>query len=664
MHRWQVVLALAIAVSAARAQPVLVLEHVDVVPMHEEVVWRDQTIVAVDGVITAVGAAGEVAVPAGARRPEVAGAFVLPGLCDLHVHLAHERDLLLYIAHGVTTVRNMWGGPDTLALRETIAAGDRLGPSIVTTGPIMDGAGGRWPGSGVLRDAAAARRAVEAQRAAGYDAFKVYDALSADVYAAIVDQARAVGLPVVGHVPNAVGLAGVLDAGQASIEHLRGYRDAAPEDWPALAARTVQRGVWNCVTLVVDELPWSALRDLDAARQRPAVQWVAPSVRATWDPQRDVRFAGHRTMTPALWAGHRARMARLRAITKLLHDAGAGLLLGTDAPNPFVVPGASAHQELALLVDAGLSPYAALRTGTVAAAAFLGRADRQGTVAVGQVADLLLLRASPLADIAHTRDRVGVVVRGDYLAATELRDRLDRLRRADAEEPDWFATLPPLPAGERLDYVVTWNDQPIGAERFALRRAGSVPVALHAQWAMQGRAGITRVAGQCLPGRHPRLYLEVRGAGPVRAGPVRGRLRVTTDADHLRAHGVLGGNPIEAIEPAGSDVQLATGILAHAMLLAPSLADLTVGEARTIDLRTPEVEGVFELSRVLLRVERRRDSTRRLLREAVPVRVLALRLDLGGHQTRGTLTLDRQHLPVTLELVFPQGHKVFRRHQR
>lgn len=296
----------------------------------------------------------------------------------------------------------------------------------------------------MVESASEAREAVAEQAAAGYDFVKVYHTLSAGAYWAAVDEATERGLPVAGHVPNEVGLEGALAAGQASIEHLQGYDEAIEADdssyrhgwhWSKLylampadtakiaraAERTAEARVWNAPTLVQQEriAPLETMRGWLSA---PEVAWVPAEIRRRWDPAgwdpgyRERLAALGPEETAILERGRRQREALVRA----LHEAGAGLLVGTDTPNPFVVPGVSVHEELTRLVAAGLQPEDALAAATREAARFLGVLEEVGTVEAGKRADFVLLGANPLEEIGNTRRIEGVMARGTWLSRAEL----------------------------------------------------------------------------------------------------------------------------------------------------------------------------------------------------------------------------------------------------
>lgn len=447
--------ALAAVLALACASPAgdVAFVGVAVVPMDGDRVLEGRTVLVRDGVVAAVGE--EVAVPGGALRIDGRGRYLMPGLADMHVHNWYEEEHVLFLANGVTTVRNLWGAPMHVRWRREIEAGERLGPTIRTTGPIVDGAEPVWQeGAVVVTTPERAREVVADQKAAGYDAVKVYDRLSADAYAALAAAAREAGMRLEGHVPAAVGIGRALEAGQDSVEHLGGYPLANAETMAELAKRTAEAGTWSCVTLVV-----YAKRD-----PGPEMRYVPPRLRATWGP------ATVAEVPPPLreLAAMRGRAART------LHEATGRVLLGTDCGTPFIVAGWSVHEELALLVGAGLTPYEALSCGTRRAAEYLG--EPSGVVAEGKRADLLLLDANPLEDVANAARIRGVMVRGRWLPREEL-DRMLETVAASYERPkERFREFPPLPEGEAFLFDVTWNGLVVGQERFCIDAEGVLHV--------------------------------------------------------------------------------------------------------------------------------------------------------------------------------------------
>jgi len=376
----------------------------------------------------------------------------MPGLIDMHVHFRRkptdgdtaysrmpdyrERNDdtgVLFVANGVTSVRMMHGHPigDELTAR---SRGDWLGPTIYSTGPITDGNPPVHPFNRVVTQPADAAKLVAEDKAKGYIGIKVYENLSLSVYDAIVDAAATAQLDVVGHVPNEVGLAHVIAAHQASIEHADSFLYSLQRDSPSTAAwadRTwhdaLQRvdlerlttfadeirraGIWTCPTIIVGQF------DAPDYERSPEMKYVPAAFRA----------ALHEHWTPEPFEEQRAFAL---AVVRRLHERGAGLLLGSDTY--LTVPGFSALQELGLFVRAGLTPYEALQTGTINAARALHKQDTLGTVDVEKRADLLLLQANPLADVANVRKLVGVTLRGRWLPQSELQNRLAAVAKSVA----------------------------------------------------------------------------------------------------------------------------------------------------------------------------------------------------------------------------------------
>jgi imidazolonepropionase-like amidohydrolase len=443
-----------LSVDLPAAPPLVAFVNVQVIPMDRPQVLADQTVIVRDGRIAVVGDRGTVSIPEAAQVIDGQGGYLLPGLVDMHVHIEDENDLLLYAANGVTTVRNLWGNtekklwmgmPDQLVLRERINRGELFGPTIYTAGPIMEGNPATTPLMPVFTTPEQAAASVAWQKAQGYDFIKVYDHLSIETYQAVLQAAREQGLPVVGHVPFEVGLDAALAGGQATIEHLSGYidPDAAefliPEDQLAnYAEKTQQAGVWNVPTIGIyqNTVPSEEIQSLEA---QPGVEYMSPLMRVLMrffigQLSRSIRYTGDDY--PGRIADMYLRM------TRALHEAGAKVVVGTDANNSYLVPGYSLHAELDYLVQAGFSPYEALAAGTRDAAEALGKADEFGTIEPDRRADLILLAENPLDDVAHLRQRAGVMLRGRWLPAAELQTRLDEL--AASFRPNVFERIWPL----------------------------------------------------------------------------------------------------------------------------------------------------------------------------------------------------------------------------
>ena len=420
------------------AQPVAFV-NVNVVPMTSETVIEQQTVVVRKGHIAAIGPVDEVPIPEHATVIDGTDRYLMPGLAEMHAHVPGsdspdlDRNFSLYVANGVTTIRGMLGEPSHLALRQDLLDGDVFGPRLFTSGPSLNGRS--------VNGASHARQLVEEQHAAGYDFIKVHPGLSSDEFEALAETANALGMPYAGHVPVAAGVARALELNMASIDHLDGYfaallpansdgsggyggffdvmlADELEMDRIAEIARaTAEAGTWNVPTEVlvefrVDETPVSELRNWPEMRYMPTA-----TVQAWADDKEAVIAASDFSPDVAALAIE----IRRRLILEL-HRAGAGLLLGSDSPQVFNVPGFAIHRELDALVSAGLTPFEALRTGTVAVDEFLH--SNTGIVAVGRAADLVLLDANPLVDIRNSRRIHGVMVRGQWYNDAALAARL------------------------------------------------------------------------------------------------------------------------------------------------------------------------------------------------------------------------------------------------
>lgn len=432
------------------ARPVAFV-HVNVLPMDGECVLEDQTVLVRDGMIERIGPASEVKAPPEALVVEGQNGYLMPGLVDMHVHVKDENDLLLYLAHGVTTVRDMWGTtglqlrlgfPDQLEMRTQIEAVEILGPTLYASGPVMEGEPKANPMMPVFSDPEEAIASVRQQKAEGYDFIKVYDNLTPEIYGAIVQMAGEEGIPVVGHAPRQMGLENTLASGQLTIEHLQGYIDSDTADYLVPEERLVEyavmardAGVWLCPTIGVYQMHVQE-EALPTIVNRSEMSCVSPRMKILWR-----RMLRPGAMSNISYEGdYPARINKIfTQVTRVLHENGASIILGTDAGNPYVVPGASLLDELDYLVAAGFSPYQALEAGTRNAAEALGRLDEFGTVHEGKRADLLLLKSNPLESVASARDLQGVMTREYWLPETELQSMLSEL--VESYSPTLFDCL-------------------------------------------------------------------------------------------------------------------------------------------------------------------------------------------------------------------------------
>lgn len=462
------------AVACAPAVPhaTLVIQDVTVVDVERGSLREGLTVAISENRIAAIGR--RVSTGPSAVVVDGSGRFLIPGLWDMHVHILQpgvlEITSRMLVANGVTGVRDM-NGPMPLReiqmLRARVLAGDTLGPRFVSPGPLLDGPGRgpdaigpmvRW-----VDTPENARDSVRSLARQGADFIKVYNRITPDLFDAIMDESRSVGIPVAGHVPLTVDPVVAAEAGQASMEH--GYRllEGASTEGEALRLATlalldrrnsdpaptpeqiervlggrrsvvdtydraraaelfaafVRHGTWQCVTLVSDLMSHTV--DFDESFERDArMRFVPASTQETWASTSYLSVFGDSTE-----AFFRRRWTLLLGAVGEMHRAGVGILAGSDQGAPYIYAGFSLHDELELLVEAGLSPLDALRTATLNPAQFLGVHDSLGTVEPGQIADLVLLEANPLEDIGSTRRIAGVVLNGRFLDRAELSTLLD-----------------------------------------------------------------------------------------------------------------------------------------------------------------------------------------------------------------------------------------------
>jgi imidazolonepropionase-like amidohydrolase len=425
-------------VPSASAQPAIAFTHVGVIDGTDSIARLDQTVVIRGMRISVVGPSPSTALPSGARVIDARGKFLIPGLWDMHVHtsIIGGRALLpLYVANGVTGVRDMAGDWDTLTKwRREIAAGRLIGPRIVASGPYLEG--GDVPIPHILtRTPEEGVAGVDSLVKLGVDFIKVHGQLTPSTYFAIARRAREKGIPFAGHVSQAVGSADASDSGQKSIEHMLAIpAPCTPAESIALKPRfTVQSAIGRCSS-----------RDLAPlyARFVRNGTWVTPTFTAAYEvsawPSRVVPgdslahylpeslkkfvakiFSMPDSIPPGADSVGRAMFAKRLAQAETMRAAGVHIMTGTDAPLRNSPPGFGLHEELALLVRGGMSPFNAIRAATIEPATYLGMLDSAGTIAAGKVADLVLLSANPLRDINATRRIVAVVANGHFIDSAE-----------------------------------------------------------------------------------------------------------------------------------------------------------------------------------------------------------------------------------------------------
>jgi imidazolonepropionase-like amidohydrolase len=464
----------ALAVFALTAQPVVAKEPADLLIRHATVVdvehaqtTKDQAIATRDGRIVAVAGDAAIAGHWRARSSiDAQGRYVIPGLWDMHVHFGGGKDLVeenqallpLYIAHGITTIRDCSGDlPDeVLAWRAEIASGALLGPTLLSSGPKIEGIKPIWKGTLETGSRADVDAAITKLKGLRVDFVKITDStLDPQLFLYAVAQARAAGLNVSGHIPMALTVRQALDAGISSIEHIDYAFKAGAKDEAAIVADfaagritraeadhrldadfdeatamnayrdLARRGVFVTPTLNGSRI--LAWLDQNTHADDAYLAYIGPKLRKTYD-WRIQRAAQADT---AAIAQRHAHYEQLAAVLPMLQQAGVTILAGTDAGflNSFNYPGIGLHDELALYADNGLTPAQALSSATRAGPAWFGTLDRYGAISPGKIADIVVLDRNPLEDIRATRDIHAVILRGTPYERTAL-DQLLAATRA------------------------------------------------------------------------------------------------------------------------------------------------------------------------------------------------------------------------------------------
>ncbi|WP_420441812.1 amidohydrolase family protein [Candidatus Palauibacter sp.] len=401
---------------------------VNVIPMDSERVLTGHTVLVRGDRIVAVGPAADIDVPDGALRIDGAGKYLMPGLSEMHGHTPggfpsdtfREQVMFLYAANGVTTVRGMLGLPGDLELKAKTNTGEIWGPTLYLAGPSFNG-------NSVTSPSQAADR-VWTQEREGWDHLKIHPGLTVAEYDALAAAAAQAGIRFGGHVPADVGIRHAILMGQETFDHLDGYMEEAggirsPMDAARLEelfALTIGARAWVVPTMVLWEVGVIGLGDPEALAAYPEMRYWPPQgvegwknrlqavqARDAWDVEQARRHASNRTR-----------------LLGMMNEAGVGILMGTDSPQMFSVPGFSLHRELAAMAEAGLSPYEILVSGTRNVGEYFQGYDTFGTVAAGRRADLILTNANPLDDVANVAHRAGVMVRGVWKSEEEIQQGL------------------------------------------------------------------------------------------------------------------------------------------------------------------------------------------------------------------------------------------------
>jgi len=430
------------------ARDLLVINGATVVDVRSGALLPDQTVILEKNRIASVEPSKTAKYPRNAPSVNARGYFLIPGLWDMHVHLvfgdwfpdAADISLPMFIANGVTGVRDMGSElQEVQNWRDEIEAGRMLGPRIYTAGPMLDGPKPRFPSSIAVSTPEDGRRAVEQLKDRGADFVKLQSLIPRDAVFAIAEEAKKQEIAFEGHVPDSVRASEMSERGMKSFEHLIGiFEGSSPNEdeflkggksetkflatydpgrAAALAAALAKNQTWQCPTLVWER--GGNLLDVTDLSKDTRAKYVP----ASWKDKTWKRF------TEEITQGYGADDITVRKrfldkeleVVGLLHRAGVPFLAGTDTPpGVHIFPGFSLHEELQRFVSAGFTPLEALQTATLNPAKFFGIEEQTGTVEKGKLADLVLLSANPLQDIANTQKIAAVIVNGHYYSSKDL----------------------------------------------------------------------------------------------------------------------------------------------------------------------------------------------------------------------------------------------------
>ena len=382
--------------------------------------------------------------PDSATQINGSGKFLLPGLAEMHAHIPApgqydnriEETLFLYLSNGITTIRGMLGHPVHLELREQAVNNEILSPRIYTASPSLNG--------NTIPTPEEARAKVTAYQQDGYDFLKIHPGVPLEAFDELVKTANEVGIPFAGHVPVDVGIRHALESNYATIDHVDGYLEGlVPEEENVnpnengffgynftpladtslideLVQMSSEHDVWVVPTQSLFDR-WFSPENAETLAEAPEMRYMPSSTIDNWVNSKQ-NLVTDESYNPAQW--ELFNTIRKKLIYDLQHN-GHGLLLGSDAPQVFNVPGFSIHHELKGMLDAGLTPLEAIQIGTLNPAIYFEQEGEFGEIVEGASADLLLLNTNPLEDLSALKDLAGVMVRGRWLSKNDIDTRLE-----------------------------------------------------------------------------------------------------------------------------------------------------------------------------------------------------------------------------------------------
>jgi len=422
-------------------KPDIVFKNINVLPMTAEIIYKNQTVIVRNEKIIETGSSEVIEIPENSVIIDGENKYLLPGLSDMHVHAWTENDMVLFIANGVTSVRNMGGAPIHLELRKKIEDGEIPGPNIYTAGPVLDGYPPFWPESVEIEGPIQAQKTVYEQKQTGYDFIKIYNNLSRPAFDAIVENAKKYEMPVAGHIPFDVPLEYALQSGIRSIEHFEGYgiallaeKSVYKNNWQYsmtfswldsdnkklndIVSKTGQAKVWNCPTMIAFENMFIDPDSVNRILNRPEMKYMPHKAIENWT---------NRNYSKEIAKNAQDVFNSRQKLLQKMKKYNCPLLIGTDCGNPFTVPGFSIHDEMACFVRAGFTPFETLKIATVDANEFLQSDNNSGMIKPGHIANLICIDKNPLKDIKNMRQLYGVMVRGKWYSKSQIKKMLNHI---------------------------------------------------------------------------------------------------------------------------------------------------------------------------------------------------------------------------------------------
>lgn len=419
--------------------------NVTVLPMTGEKSLENQTVIVEGNRITQMGPAEEITVDEQTTVIDGTGKFLMPGLAEMHGHVPPtdppsnapsyytdqyvEHTLFLYVAAGITTVRGMLGWPNQLELKDKVNSGEMIGPNLYLAGPSFNGNSIDSPQQAVEK--------VNRQKDEGWDLLKIHPGLTRAEYDAMAKTANSLGMRFGGHVPEEVGIEHAIEMGQETMDHIDGYylwlQQFEQPEWEnrmqQIIAKTKEAGVWIVPTQALWETVIGAA-DFEAMKQYDELKYIPTALRenyfgyASRQMDEQTESEQEQALKEAKWR---------RKLLQEMNTQDVRILLGTDAPQLFSVPGFSIHRELPHMTAAGMTPYEILESGTANVGKYFSNEDAFGTIAEGQRADLLLLEANPLNNLDNLKNRAGVMVQGRWYSRDMIDAKLKKIEATYAE---------------------------------------------------------------------------------------------------------------------------------------------------------------------------------------------------------------------------------------